>query len=502
MALVSKHELGAEVLLRYQYDSVGFVRDFFGVEPDDWQIDVLKAVDDGDNVAIRSGHGVGKTALLAWIAIQTTACFPFSKAPCTAPTQHQLSDLLWAEIALWLSMSPLKGALKWTATKLAPRGYEDAWFAVARSCRIPENLAGFHAKKIRFIVDEGSGVPDNIFEVVDGALTTEGAQMIMAGNPTQRSGYFFHAFHKSKSKWHTVHISSEDSPRVSKQYPKDMAEKWGRDTDVYRVRVQGDFPMADSASFIPLDMVERAIMNEVMVFKEDPVEIGLDVARYGDDQTVFAIRKGRRVLPLEAHRGWSTTQIAGRAIQLIQDHSVDAIKVDDTGVGGGVVDILSDTMGELRLNCNLVPCNNGGPGDDSYHNEAAIMWGHVKDLMKTNDLQLPDDDELVAQLTTRHYKLSQKGKIQLERKEDMKKPPRSLPSPDKADALALALFDRSVPPAGEAVEVDDSWEYYRAEKAGRDWYHDAEAGRTIKRVKEAAGLSRDRSRRARERFSG
>lgn len=427
----------AAALEGYRTDSIGFVRHYFGATPDEWQAEALRAVDAGENVAIRSGHGVGKTTLLAWVAIQTTSCFPFTRVPCTAPTQHQLSDLLWAEIALWLNGSPLKHLLKWTATRLSAVGYEDSWFAVARASNKPENLAGFHAKKLRYIVDEGSGVANNIMEVVDGACTTADAQIIMAGNPTQRAGYFYDAFHKSRSQWHNIHISSEDSPRVSREYCETMAAKWGRDTDVYRVRVLGDFPLAEATGFISLDLVEAAVTRwHDGGYDDGPCEIGLDVARYGDDETCFAVRKGGRVLLLEPHRGWSTTQTSGRAIQLIREYNADSIKVDDTGVGGGVVDMLVDSA---PAECEVVPCNFGGAGNDDYDNASTIWHANLKDLLLAGQLALPDDDDLVAQLTTRRYGLTTKGKIIIESKKDMKRPPRNLPSPDRAEAVALAF---------------------------------------------------------------
>jgi phage terminase large subunit len=434
----SRARQAAETLRRFRFDSPGFVRHMFGVDPDPWQLDYLSAMDAGANVATRSGHGVGKTAGMAWGVIQTVACFPFSKVPCTAPTQHQLSDLLWAEIAYWLNRSKLKGILQWTATKLCPVGYEDSWFAVARACTVPENLAGFHAPKLRYFVDEGSGVADNIMEVVDGALTTTGAQLIMAGNPTRTSGYFYNAFHRARSQWHTLHVSSEDSPRVDPGYPDKMAQKWGRDTDIYRVRVLGDFPLAESDSFIPINLVEDAIARWQDGWQDSgPTELGVDVARYGDDETVFAVRRGGRVIHLERRRGWSVTQTAGRTIQLVREFGVTAAKIDDASMGGGVTDILMVSEELYSLGCVAVPINFGGEGDDYYHNATGVMWGALRDLLQAGQMALPDDEDLPGQFTTRRYTLSAKGKIVLERKEDMKK--RGLPSPDIADAVALAF---------------------------------------------------------------
>jgi len=247
------------LITSFQYDSLGFVKTFFGVTPDEWQAEALCALDAGEDVAVRSGHGVGKTALLAWMCIKTLACFPYAKVPCTAPTQHQLRDLLWAEIAYWLNRSPLQSLMKWTATGLSMAGYEESWFAAARTANRSENLAGFHAPKLLYLIDEASGIDDPIFETIEGAMTTQGAQLVMAGNPTRISGYFFDAFHKARRRWHCMHVSSESCSRVTSDYPKRMAEKWGKDTDIYRVRVLGDFPSGDSTAFINLSIVEDAV---------------------------------------------------------------------------------------------------------------------------------------------------------------------------------------------------------------------------------------------------
>lgn len=426
----------ARWLLSFQNRSADFVRVMFDVEPDPWQIDALNALDSGSNVAIRSGHGVGKTTLMAWAVIQTVACFPYCKVPCTAPTQHQLSDLLWAEISHWLHRSKLKGVLTWTATKLGMKGFEESWFAVARASNKAENLAGFHAPKLRYFVDEGSGVEDVIFEAVDGALTTEGAQCLTAGNPTKISGYFYDAFHRARSQWHTINVSCFDSPRVKASYAEGMATKWGEDSDVYRVRVLGEFPKAESDSFISLSFVDPALTRHTDFTPGLPCDIGVDVARYGSDETVYVVRRGGRVELIERHKITSIPTAAGRSIQLAKEWDADAVKVDDSGLGGGVTDLLTEAQGQISA--QIIPCNFGGPGDDHYANEAGLMWGNLRELFRTGDISLPDEPDLVGQLTTRKYAVNSKGKIALENKEDMKR--RGVSSPDIADALALAFF--------------------------------------------------------------
>jgi len=454
----------AKILNSYTRNRIGFVQHFFKINPDPWQAEALSALDAGENVAIRSGHGVGKTAFLAWVTIHGVVCNAYAKLPCTAPTQHQLRDLLWAEIAYWLNRSLLRDFLTWTATSLSVKGFEESWFAVARSSRKPENLAGFHAPKLIYVVDEASGVADNIFEVVDGAQTTKNSQICMAGNPTQRAGYFYNAFHKNRKSWHCIHVNSETSPRVTKEYCEQMAAKWGKDTDIYRVRVLGEFPEAENDTFISLPLVEAAILRFQQNMERElsgPIELGVDVARYGDDETVFCLRQGIRAIHLEAHRGWSTTTTSGRAIQLINQYNAEACRVDDTGVGGGVTDNLREDC-DLIKDCQTIPSNFGGPGDKHYANATGVMWGNIRDLMQIGELEIPDDDDLAGELTTRRYRLNSKGLIVLEPKEDMKK--RGLPSPGKADALSMAFEDSYVEAAGASASVPDTWDAYGADR--------------------------------------
>lgn len=430
---MNKAEELAKELKSFRNNRVDFVKKYLKITPDAWQQEALRALDDNKNLSVKSGHGVGKTAFLSWVILHGLTCFPFPKIPCTAPTNHQLSDILWAELGRWLAGSKLKYLFDLTATKLTSKVYPE-WFAVARACSKPENLAGFHAPKLIYIIDEASGVPDSIFEVIEGALTTENSQVVMTGNPTLRSGYFFNSFHKYRSGFYTMTVSSENSERVSPEYTEGIASRWGVDSDVYRVRVLGEFPAAEPAGFFPLPIVENAVQRWHETDEDGDVQIGLDVARYGDDKTVFAIRKGDKLIRLEDHLGWSVAQTAAKAAELCREYKAGSICVDDTGVGGGVTDLLKVAdVGKTRV----VPVNFGGQGDEHYANKTALMAGNLKDRLINGTCALPDDIELVAQLTTRQYALNAQGKIVLERKEDMKR--RGLPSPDKADAVFLAF---------------------------------------------------------------
>jgi len=439
----------AEAVLYYAQHPGHFVRDVLKAEPDPWQEEALNALAAGRNVAVRSGHGTGKSADAAWAIIWRLLCFPHSVVPVTAPTQHQLQDVLWPELAKWIERAGLDNVLRWTATRVSVVGHERTWFAVARTSNQPERLAGFHNPYLLYVVDEASGIPQSTWEVIDGARTTAGAVVLAIGNPTQRSGGFFDAFHRHRKFWHCIHVSSADSPRVDPAWVEEMAQKWGRDSDIFRVRVLGEFPRGDADTFITVDLAEAAAMREVPA--EGPVQIGVDVARYGDSETVIVARQGLRVLWMECYRQRGVTEVTGlvlAAARRAREQTGAAqvtVAVDDTGVGGGVTDGLRELAREHRW-LKVVPVNFGGAGDEHYADTASAMWGRLRELLA--EIAIPNDDDLIGQLTTRRYRVTPKGKVQLESKEDLRR--RGLPSPDRADALALAFWEpggRSSPEA-------------------------------------------------------
>lgn len=420
-----------------------FVRDVLRAKPDPWQEEALNYLAQGHNVAVRSGHGVGKSTLAAWAVIWRLMCFPRTIVPATAPTQHQLHDILWPEIARWIERAGLESVLDWTATRIGVVGHERTWFAVARSSNQPERLAGFHADHLLYVVDEASGIDPSTWEVIDGARTSAGAIVLAIGNPTRRTGGFFDAFHRHRAFWKTMHVSSADSPRVDPAWVEEMERKWGRDSDVFRVRVLGEFPRGEADTFIPVDLAESCVFRDVP--EGGPVEMGVDVARYGDSETVIVARHGLRTLWLRAYRQRGVTEVVGLVAQaareLREETGTDRIrvKVDDAGVGGGVTDGLMDlTKVELPW-LEVVPVNFGGPGDDRHANTAALMWAHLRDLMRAGEISIPQDQDLLGQLSTRKYRVDARGRIMLESKEDMRR--RGHPSPDRADALALSFWN-------------------------------------------------------------
>ncbi len=443
----------------YWDDPGAFVEDILRAEPDDWQAAVLYDIAHYPLVSVRSGQGVGKTSLEAWVVIWFLCCRPNPKVVCTAPTRQQLHDVLWAEVAKWLEGSMVKNLLKWTKTKIYMIGHEQRWFATARTATKPENMQGFHEDYMLFIVDEASGVADPIMEAIDGTLSGPENKLLMCGNPTRTSGYFYRSHHQNRGDFRTHKVSSRDSKRTNRKNIERLEKQYGQDSDVVRVRVDGEFPRAEPDTFIPLELAEAAAVREVYVriLDEDTgewsqpipdtaeIEIGVDVARFGDDETVIVPRIGLMVPFIRTYTKQDTMVTAGWAIsaakELMRTYGRPrcTIKVDDDGVGGGVTDRIREVVREEGLYIDVIDCHNGGKADDHdhYDNWGTEAWANIRELLQAGEIQIPNDEDLIGQLSTRKYTVTSKGRVILESKKDMKK--RGLRSPDRADALVLAF---------------------------------------------------------------
>lgn len=428
-----------------------FAQEVLGADPTPQQWEASRAIVEKRRVTIRSGHGTGKSAFMAWCVLWfVTVYFP-CKIPCTAPTSHQLSDILWAEIAKWhrkmsQAMPELAGEFEWSAERFSVREFPNESFAVARTSRPekPEALQGFHSENILFLIDEASGVPEAVFQVAEGALSTDGAFVVMAANPTREDGYFYDSHHKMRSRWAALHWDGEESPMVSKSYIEDMRIKYGVDSPIYQVRVKGNFATA-SDGIIPLHLCESAKVRDVAGTKA-PIIWGLDVARFGDDSTALAKRKGN--IQLEPTREWfgkDTMQTAGM-IKQEYDNAKDkpaSINVDVIGIGAGVVDRLKE-MGLPVRGINVAESPSVG---DQYQRLRDELWFKGKEWLARMDCKLADDDALIGELTTAKYQILSNGKIKVEGKDEMKK--RGVASPNRADAWLLTFAEIGV--------TDDSW---------------------------------------------
>ena len=253
-----------EMLPVWTEDPVQFCQDVLFFSPDEWQKEALYALRDNPRVAVKSGQGVGKTGVEACALIWFLVCFPDARIVATAPTKQQLNDVLWSEVAKWMNNSDLlRMLMKWTKTYIYMIGYEKRWFAVARTATKPENMQGFHEENMLFIIDEASGVADPIMEAIYGTLSGVNNKLLMMGNPTKVTGAFHDAFTADRSLWKCFTVSSRNSPRTNKDNIASLDRKYGKKSNVVRVRVDGEFPEQDDDIFIPISYVEQSIDTDI-----------------------------------------------------------------------------------------------------------------------------------------------------------------------------------------------------------------------------------------------
>jgi hypothetical protein len=430
----------------------------------DKQKEIAESIVDNRITAVRSCHDSGKSFIAARIALWYLETNKDSKVITTAPSWNQVREILWNEIhSAYNSVKKVDERFVFSGKLLDTRfGKSEDWFAIGMATRkegdsaqVADRLLGFHSKtgKILVIVDEASGILEPVWGAIEGLLTSDNARLLAIGNPYRINGTFAKFFKQNSVK--KIHIQDTDIPNIyedkviyaglmSPSYPKEIAEKYGKESNVYRVKVKGDFPTSESDTLIPLSDIEDAFLRESVIAEGDK-KLGVDVARFGDNRTTLVVRQGKKVLSKECYWKEDTMQTVGRIINKIISENInhEDVSVDDIGVGGGVVDRLK----EKGYNVNGVNVGTkaevegkeeGFVEDEKlkekrfFDTRASSYWA-VKDWIKT--ASIPKDDDFL-ELADIKYKFSSSG-IKIESKDEMKK--RGLLSPDVADALMLTF---------------------------------------------------------------
>ncbi len=388
---------------------------------------------------------------------------PFAKVACTAPTAHQLGDILWSELAKWHRMSFFQDEFIIQKDKMFHKEAPKEYWARAISPSVKaskeeqaETLAGLHADHLLIIVDEASGVPDPVFVPLEGAMTQEDNKVLLIGNPTKNKGYFHDTQFDPElgKKWHRYHWDSRKSSNVSPEMVDYFRMKYGEDSNVFRIRVAGEPPLDDENTLIPLSWSIACVGNEILVADEEPIYLGVDVARYGDDSSVVLPRKGNKILPWKTYRNMNTMDLAGLVVQDFIDLGAEGIGVDGIGVGGGVVDNLQRRQNAQKftheINASSSPTVPG-----KYRQLRDELWWRMRVKCEKQLYSFPDvvvhiagvdvnlGQELANELSTPTYDPDTgAGLMKVESKKDMKK--RGHASPNIADALGITEFFYSI----------------------------------------------------------
>lgn len=426
------------------------------------QSEILKSVRDNPRTAVRSCHGIGKTFTAAMCILWFLYTHPKAIVLSTAPTWRQVEKLIWKEIrsAYREAIIPLGGNLLPKAPEL--HLIHDEWYAAGLSTNEPDRFQGFHEEHILVVVDEAAGVNVEIFEAIEGILTSSGARLLLIGNPTSIGTPFYNAFTKPGFK--TFHISAYDTPNFTSAnikpediandtwqekalitpYPRlitpawvaDRYKSWGEDSSPYQVRVMGNFPQQGEDTLIPLLWIELAMERWEDMPDSNYVQLGVDVAAYGSDKTVIAVRKGQKITALHVYSQKNTRETAGLVKYVAVENETRKIYVDEIGIGRGVVDSLEEE-GFEDVGVNVAEKSSD---NERWHNLRAELWCNLRELLNPeggDPIALPPDDDLLAELASVKYKIDAHGAIQIEAKDDMRK--RLGHSPDRSDAVVLAF---------------------------------------------------------------
>ena len=456
----------AQLILKNTTESPSwFFKHVLGVRPWAIQRKIARALRDNQEVSVKSCHGAGKSWLAAAIAHWFACAYRPSIVITTAPTDRQVRSILWKEIRLLHKNAKIDLGGKLLTQQLI---YDDDWWLVGFTAPEydPDRFQGFHEANILVIKDEACGISSHINEAIDGILSSENSKCLEIGNPTDASSPFAESFITPGVKKFT--ISAYRTPNFTKfeiteqdiandtwkekigdakmPYPKlvtpDWVAKryarWGPNSALYRSRVLAEFPSEGEDTLIPLHHIEKAI--ERTLKPSEPIVLGVDVARFGSDDTTIYKRTGDVVRIVKAYSKRDTSETTGEVVRAFRICGASSIKVDAIGVWGGVVDQLN----QLHLPVEGINASEPAYEFDDYLNLRAQMFWELKERFELGTIDIDgDDEELVSQLSSIKFKFDNKGRIQIEKKEEMKR--RGLPSPNRADALAIVMFDGQPP---------------------------------------------------------
>jgi hypothetical protein len=436
---------------RYYNDPVGFATDVLGVTLWDRQEEILRAAAEADRFAVRSGHKVGKSTSAVCIALWFVCTRERARVILTAPTHRQIRSILWKELKRIYncSLEDLGGQLN----EMPENGlqFPDGREVVGFFTTEPEKMAGISGPAVMFIIDEASGYPVDIYEAIEGNRAG-GAQLGMFSNPTMLSGFFYEAFHEKRNLWRTLHVDSAEAAKTgipglaTEAWLAEKLDEWGEDSPLYQVRARGNFPVLEENTIISLGAIEKAKRDWHDALEDQPLEVGVDVARYGDDNSVICPRRGFKVFHLTKFRG-DGPQVAGKVMEVVRNRRVSIhekvkVKVDIIGVGASVYDHLKPfhEAGEIVLIAvNVAEVAVGEKNQKEYASLRTQLWFDLAKWFRDGGT-IPADGELEGELIAHKYKFDRKGRREVISKDDVKKIIKR--SPDKADALALAVFGR------------------------------------------------------------
>lgn len=486
-------EQGLAFARRARRDPAWWAKIALGVDLWPGQVEMMESVRDHRKTAVRACHAPGKTFTAACLALWFLYSHVGSIVLCTAPTWNQVENLLWREIKALAATARVDLGGDWI--KKPPQlNLGNKWYAMGISPGEPERFQGFHAPFVLIIVDEASGVPENIMGAIEGILMSgKMVRLLLLSNPTRPEGALYDAFHRYRDAFNCLTISAFDTPNLKPLVPllegkttrekvailraapvvnpylvnaesvADIMAQYGEDSQIYKVRVLAEFPSSSPDQLIDLWQLEDAVtrwknMDKSMRWWENPDWKhprygGFDPARFGDNMTSLAAQSQNIWAPLESYEQTDTIFAAARAAEFYHRLKLGQLRVDEHGQGGGPLDLL---IANPRVNAMGITV--GSPAMDSVrfgNLRAEGYWG-LRELAQSGQLWLPDHPRLIGQLSCLKYKYRPNGQIMIESKEEMRA--RGVASPDEADAVMLSKLTSGTTVAARSLGGGTDWE--------------------------------------------
>jgi phage terminase large subunit len=437
------------VLKHTQNDPLWFVENVLGVTLWEKQREILADLWTHRSVNVQSCNGSGKSYLAAAAVLSYLYIYPGSTIITTAPTQRQIEEILWREIGkMWASAKvALGGTLLNTSLNI-----EQSWFAIGVASDKPDSYQGFHNSRMLIVMDEACAVPETTWQALEGCMSSPHARRLAIGNPTDSTTRFYRECNRRSPSVKNHIVNAFDTPNVKAkknlipglatvEWIDEVRQRYGENSPYWNARVLGQFDATGENALLSRDDVEAAFTRFGNAPTDGPRVLGCDVARFGTDESALYLRTGQQVQRVLCKQGLDTMALTGEISNAIKKHRPTAVNVDVVGVGAGVVDRLSELQGESGDTHFVNGVNVGAASSDpeKYVNLRAEAFWNLRGIFRDGVIALdPEDDELKEQLLSLRYQYDSRGRLQIEKKSDAKK--RGVESPDRADAVMLAMF--------------------------------------------------------------
>jgi hypothetical protein len=427
------------------------------------QREIAQSVVANSHTAVVSCNGAGKSGLAGMLGVWWIATHdPYDVALiCSAPTYVQIARVLFREIQDNFKLADKHGH---KLPGYITQGQEwklDDGTVIAFGRRpadkdIVSAFQGIHRRYVMVILDEAGGIPEDLYTATEAVTNTEGARVLAIGNPDNR-GTPFHKIFRDDPTWHKIRISAFDTPNFTAErndVPEELlplliqpawVEKqkisWGEDSARYRSKILAEFPDEADNTFFSQSNIDKGIDTEIEEDMTKTAVLGVDVARFGEDDSVAYINRGGRLRRLETWSKATATETASRIHRMAIDNAVSEVRIDAAGLGGPVVDMVAALADNRYLVISMLG-SAASPDKTRWHNSRAANYDALKEGLSAGRLDLdPDDKVLLEELLMISYKFTPKGAMLIESKDDMRS--RGVKSPDSLDAAVYACADLS-----------------------------------------------------------